>query len=147
MRLSSLNILGITGSPLPLHLAMWSNWNSPCCHPSTVFPWKLLPPPKHLPSTLQASSFQINMVSSTSRSTTRDRTSPTLKRKTLLPFDTLRTTNGQGVGSLVELGLGLLELGLRSLVGSRSLLFGCGASPCRWSWQRAERKYSRYARE
>jgi hypothetical protein len=27
------------------------------------------------------------------------------------------------------------------------LLFGCGASPCRWSWQRAERKYSRYARE
>jgi len=143
-RSNSPNGPGTNGFPSLHPKAMWSNLNSPCSRPSTVYPSPTQLHLDSLESTPQASNFPINTEFSTSRSTTSVPFSPTLKRKTQSLSDISLMMSGQEVGWSVVPGHGLLELVLRLRDGSLSWLFGYGANLYRWNWPPAGRRFSKW---
>jgi hypothetical protein len=123
-RLNSQSTPGTTGNHLRLHPAILSNSNFPCC---PLFTASILSVPRQLslqPYSQPVSSFPINTEFSTSKLTTSGHSFRTLRRRILLRSDISHMMNGQGVGSLVVLGLGLLVL--LSLLADGWLLWHCG---------------------
>jgi hypothetical protein len=123
-RLNSQSTPGTTGNHLRLHRAILFNSNSPCC---PLFTASILSVPRQLslqPYSQPVSSFPINTEFSTSKLTTSDHSFRTLRRRILLRSDISHMMNGQGVGSLVVLGLGLLVL--LSLLADGWFLWHCG---------------------
>ncbi|KAK6594583.1 dolichyl-diphosphooligosaccharide-protein glycosyltransferase 48kD subunit [Botrytis cinerea] len=114
--------------PFTHQLETPSNSSSLCFHHSIVLCLSHqlpLPSLKHIP---QASSFQINTVFLTSRSTTSAHSSPLSRKRTPSQLDTLPMTNIPEVGQSAMPGHGLPELAPQLQDGLHSLLFGYGAS-------------------
>ena len=142
MKSSFLSIHGTNGFHLPHQLETPSNSSSLCFHHSIVLCLSHqlpLPSLKHIP---QASSFQINTVFLTSRSTTSAHSSPLSRKRTPSQLDTLPMTNIPEVGQSAMPGHGLPELAPQLQDGLHSLLFGYGASLYHWSWRLVERRFS-----
>jgi hypothetical protein len=130
MKLLYQSTLGINGYHSLLQLVTRFNLNSLCSPPFTAWPLNPIPRPPlpHPHSTPPTSSYPISTAYTTLRSTTSDRSSPMLRRRTRSRSVILHMMNGHGAGSSAMPGHGFLVSESRSLDGWPSLRCGCGAS-------------------